>query len=140
MTWPNLPRVDSTTKHNDLANKDESMFRLRSLRHRDLLVTWRSTILRRSRLRLLLFFHLPVCLNPPRPRQLSTSYPCVCPYIRAVHSRLVQMQPEVRLGGPGAPVLGALGILAVPCPPTGAAQVSIVCIGVAVRQVVEGSG
>ena len=65
MTWPCLLRVD------------ESMPRLKSLRHRGLLVTRRSTILCRSRLRLLSFFHLPVCLNPPRPRQLSTSYPCV---------------------------------------------------------------
>jgi hypothetical protein len=50
-------------------------------------------------------------------------------YIRAVHSRLVQMQPEVGLAGPGAPVLGARGVLAVPCPPTGAAKVSVVRIG-----------
>lgn len=50
------------------------------------------------------------------------------------------MQPEVRLTGPGAPVLEARGVLAVPCPPTGAAQVGVVCVGVAVRQVVEGSG
>jgi hypothetical protein len=63
MTWPNLLQVDSATKHNDLANKDESMFRLKGLRHRDLLITLRSTILCRSRLRLLSFFHLPVCLN-----------------------------------------------------------------------------
>ena len=63
----------------------------------------------------------------------------MCPYIRAVHSRLVQMQPEVGLAGPGAPVLGARGVLAVPCPPTGAAQVSAVRVGVAVRQVVEGN-
>jgi hypothetical protein len=54
--------------------------------------------------------------------------------------RLVQMQPEVRLAGPGALVLRARGILTVPCLPTGAAQVSIVRIGVAVRQVAEGSG
>jgi hypothetical protein len=38
--------------------------------------------------------HLPVCLNSLLPRQLATSYPCVCPYICAVHSRLVQRQPE----------------------------------------------
>jgi hypothetical protein len=42
--------------------------------------------------------------------------------------------------GPSAPVLGARGVLAVPCPPMGAAQVSVVRVGVAVRQVVEGSG
>jgi hypothetical protein len=36
-------------------------------------------------------------------------------------------------------VLGARGVLAVPCPPTGAAKVSIVRIGVAVRQAVAGS-
>lgn len=53
----------------DLANKDESMFRLKGLRHRDLLVTRRSTILCRIRLRL---------------------YPCVRTS-RSVHSRLVQM-------------------------------------------------
>jgi len=41
--------------------------------------------------------------------------------------------------GPSAPVLGARGVLAVPCPPTGAAQVSVVRVGVAVRHVVEGS-
>lgn len=36
------------------------------------------------------------------------------------------MQPEVGLAGPGAPKLGAREILAVPCAPTGAAQVSVV--------------
>jgi hypothetical protein len=49
------------------------------------------------------------------------------------------MQPEVRLTGPGALVLGVRGVLTVPCPPTGAAQVGVVRVGVAVRQVVEGS-
>ena len=43
------------------------------------------------------------------------------------------MQPEVGLAGPGAPVLGARGVLAVPCPPTSATQVSVVRVGVAVR-------
>jgi hypothetical protein len=43
------------------------------------------------------------------------------------------MQPEVGLAGPGAPVLGAHGAFAVPCPPTGSAQVSVVHVGVAVR-------
>jgi hypothetical protein len=79
--------------------------------------------------------------NPSRlstPSQLATSHPCVCPYIRAVHNRLVQMQPEVELGGPSALVLGARGVFAAPCPRTGAAKVSVVRIGVAVRQVVEG--
>jgi hypothetical protein len=38
-------------------------------------------------------------LDSPLPRQLATSQPCVCPYIRAVHSRLVQMQLEVGLAG-----------------------------------------
>ena len=50
------------------------------------------------------------------------------------------MQPDVRLIGPGAPVFGARGVLAVLFPPAGAAQVSVVRVGVAVRQVVEGSG
>ena len=50
------------------------------------------------------------------------------------------MQLDVRLTGPGAPVFGARGILAVPFPPAGAAQVIVVRVGVAVRQVVEGSG
>jgi hypothetical protein len=115
------------------------MFRLKSLRHRGLLVTRRSTILCRSRLGLLWFFHLPVCLNSLLPRQLS--YPCVCPYIRAVHTRLVQMQPEVGLAGPGALVFGARGVLTVPClPTTGMAQVGVVRVRVAGRLVVEGSG
>lgn len=83
------------------------MSRLKSLRHRGLLITQCSTILCRSRLGLLWFFHLPVCLDSPRPHQLATSYPCVCPYIYAMHSRLVQMQPEVRLAGPGPPILRA---------------------------------
>ncbi len=56
-----------------------------------------------------------------------------------MHSCLVQMQPEVGLAGPGDPVLGARGVLAIPCPPTGAAQVSIFRVCIAVRQVVEGS-
>jgi hypothetical protein len=62
------------------------------------------------------------------------------PYIRAVHSRLVQMQPDVRVGGPGAPVLGARGVLIVLYPLTGAAQVSVIRVSIAIRQVVEGSG
>ena len=44
------------------------------------------------------------------------------------------------LAGPGAPGLGGRRVLVVPCPPTAAAQVSVVRVGVAVRQVVEGSG
>jgi len=76
-------------------------------------------------------------LSSPNPSRLSTPSPArdVPPVCVSV-----QMQPEVRLAGPGAPVLGARGVLAVPCPPTGAAQVSVVRVGVAVRQVVEGSG
>ena len=50
------------------------------------------------------------------------------------------MQPEVRLGGLGAPVLGARGVLAAPCPPTGAAQVSVIRVSVANRHLVEGIG
>jgi len=111
-----------------------------SLHHRGLLVAQRNIIMSRSRLGLLRFFHLPIRLDSPLPRQLATSYPYMCPYIRAVYSRLVQMQPEVRLAGPGAPVFGARGVLTVPCPPTGAAQVSVVRVRVAVRQVVKGSG
>jgi hypothetical protein len=84
---------------------------LKTLHPRGLLVARRNTILFRSRLGLLRFFHLPIRLDSPLPRQLATSHPCVCPYIRAVHSRLVQMQPEVGLAGPGAPVLGARGSL-----------------------------
>ena len=59
--------------------------------------------------------------------QLGTSHPCVCmcPYICMVHSRLVQMQLEVGLAGPNALVLGACGVLKVPCLPTGAVQVSV---------------
>jgi hypothetical protein len=34
------------------------------------------------------------------------------------------MQSEDRLARVGAPVFGARGVLTVPCPPTGAAQVS----------------
>jgi hypothetical protein len=49
------------------------------------------------------------------------------------------MQPEVRLAGLGAPILGARRVFAIPCPPTGAAQVSVVYINVAVCQVVKGS-
>jgi hypothetical protein len=63
----------------------------------------------------------------------------MCPYICAVHSCLVYIQPEVRLTGPGGVVLGARGVLTIPFPPAGAAQVSIVRVGIAVRQVVEGS-
>jgi len=118
----------------------DSISRLETVHPRGLLVARRSTVLSRSRLGLLRFFHLPIRLDSPLPRQLATYHSCVCPYIRAVHSRLVQMRPEVGLAGPGAPVLGACGVLAVPCPPTGAAQVSVVRVGVAVRQVVEGSG
>lgn len=72
----------------------------------------------------------PNRLDSPLPRQLGTSHPCVCvcvcPYIRMVHSRLVQMQPEVGLAGPNALVLGACGVLVVPCLPTGAVHVSVV--------------
>jgi hypothetical protein len=50
------------------------------------------------------------------------------------------MQPEVQLVGPCAPILGARRVLTILCPPTGAAYVSVVRVGVAVRQVVEGSG
>jgi hypothetical protein len=46
------------------------------------------------------------------------------------------MQQEIRLAGPGAPILGARGVLTVPYPPTGAAQVSVVCVGVAAREIV----
>jgi hypothetical protein len=49
------------------------------------------------------------------------------------------MQPEVRLAGPVAPILGARRFLIIPCPPTGAAQVSVVGVGIAIRQVVKGS-
>jgi hypothetical protein len=51
---------------------------------------------------------------------------CVCPYIRMVYSRLVQMQPEVGLAGPNALVLGVCRVLVVPCLPAGAVQVSVV--------------
>ena len=50
------------------------------------------------------------------------------------------MQPDVRVGGPGAPVLGARGVLIVLYPLTGAAQVSVIRVSIAIRQVVEGSG
>ena len=43
-----------------------------------------------------------------------------------MHSRLVQIQLEVRLAGTGVPVLGAREALVVPCAPTGAAQISVV--------------
>ena len=60
--------------------------------------------------------------------------------LSAMHSRLVQMQPEVRLGGPGAPVLGARGVLAVPCPTDRRCCPGQHCPHrVAVRQVVEWS-
>lgn len=48
------------------------------------------------------------------------------------------MQPEVGLAGPGALVLGTREVLVVLCPPTGSAQVSVVRVGVAVHQIVEG--
>src|SRR5947207_14118719 len=114
---------------------DTNLDDLKTLHPRGLLVARRNTILSRSRLGLLRFFHLPIRLDSPLPRQLATSHPCVCPYIRAVHSRLVQMQPEVGLAGPGAPVLGARGVLAVPCTPTGVAAVRVVRVGVVVRPV-----
>jgi hypothetical protein len=60
-------------------------------------------------------------------------HPYVCPYIRTVQSCLVQMQPEVRLVGLVALILGARRFLIIPCPPTGAAQVSVVGVGIAVR-------
>lgn len=102
-----------------------SISRLKTLHPRSLLVAQHNIILSRSRLGLLRFFHLPIRFNSP----LLASSRCptrVCPYIHAVHIRLVQMQPEVGLAGPGAPVLGAREVLAVPCAPTGAVQVSVV--------------
>jgi hypothetical protein len=58
----------------------------------------------------------------------------------SVYPRGVQpSRIEVRLAGPGALVLGARGVLTVLCPPMGTAQVSVVRVGVAVRQVIEGS-
>jgi hypothetical protein len=92
------------------------MFRLRSLQHRGLLVARRSTI---STLH---------SLASPRP----PIHVYVCPYVCAVHSRLVQVQPEVGLAGPNSLVLGACGVLVGPCLPTGAVQVSVALIRVAI--------
>lgn len=58
------------------------------------------------------------------------------PYIRAVHSRLAQLQPEVGLAGPGSPVHGTRGV---PCLPMGSSHVIVVLVSVAVHQIVEGS-
>jgi hypothetical protein len=49
------------------------------------------------------------------------------------------MQPEVRLAELGASVLRARGVLTVLCLSTGAVQVSVIRVDVAVRQIVEGS-
>ena len=43
------------------------------------------------------------------------------------------MQPEVGLIGPSALILGASRVLIILCPPTGATEVSVIYIGVAVR-------
>jgi hypothetical protein len=86
ITRPCLLRVDSAITKRE---QDESISRLKSLPHRCPLVARRNTILSRSRLGLLRFFHLPIRLDSPLPRQLATSYPCMYPYIRAVHSCLV---------------------------------------------------
>jgi hypothetical protein len=75
------------------------MFRLRSLYHRGLLVARCSTI---STLYSLASWRRP------------THVYVVCPYVCAVHSRLIRIQPKVRLAEKGAPVLGERGVLAVP--------------------------
>jgi hypothetical protein len=54
----------------------------------------------------------------------------MCLYIHVVQSFLVQMQPDVRLGGPDAPVLGACGLLTILCPLTDAAQVSVIRVSI----------
>lgn len=56
-------------------------------------------------------------------RDIPPLYVSVC---RAVNSRLVQIQPEDRLVGAGALVLGARRISTVPCPPTGVAHIRVV--------------
>lgn len=55
--------VDSVTKYNGLANKVESISRLKSLRYRGLLVIRRSTILYRSRLGAALVLSFPTFLT-----------------------------------------------------------------------------
>jgi hypothetical protein len=55
---------------------------------------------------MLRFFHFPIRLDSPLPRQLATSHLCVCPYIRAVHSHLVQMQQKLDLQDQALQYLG----------------------------------
>jgi hypothetical protein len=86
----------------------------------------RNTILSRSRLGLLRFFHPPIRLDSPLPSLARDVQPVCVSLHRMEHSRLVQMQLDVGLVGPGDLVLGVCGVLAVLCQPTRAAQVSVV--------------
>jgi hypothetical protein len=79
--------------------------------------------------------------NSPLPRQLTTSYPSVCvrtsARCRAVSYRGSQ---TFDLQRKALQHLGHAGFLQYHAHRRGAAQVSVVRVGVAVRQVVEGSG
>ena len=81
-----LLRVDSASKRNDLANKTNLKVKA--------CFVWEVF----TTAACLLLDVVSYQFNSPLPRQLATPYPCVCVFVVcAVHSRLVQMQLEVRL-------------------------------------------
>jgi hypothetical protein len=114
-----IPTLDfAAPKPNDLANKTIAYLVCKTIHPHSLFVARYNTTLSRSRLGRLRLFHFLIRLDSPPPRQLATSHPCMCPYFRAVRSRLVQTQPEVRLAGPGTPVFEARGFFTVLYLPT----------------------